>query len=126
MLKCIYGINTGERYSIVVTISFKRINKVGNKKDLNSRRQKIILEMRNNPNITTAEFHAILGVSETAVEKNIIGNFIKLDNVYDVLQHNAHPTYSESEEATQRFLEILYNKKRKPDERAKILLSDTM
>ena len=27
--------------------------------------------MRNNPSITTAELHTILGVSETAVEKNI-------------------------------------------------------
>ena len=27
--------------------------------------------MRNDPNITTAEFHTILGVSETVVEKNI-------------------------------------------------------
>ena len=65
--------------SIVVTIPFERINKVGNKvgkkvgnkKPLNSRRQKIIAEMRYNPNITTAELHNILGVSETAVEKNI-------------------------------------------------------
>lgn len=58
---------------------FERINKVGNKvgkkvgdkKHLNSRRQKIIAEMRDNPNITTAELHNILGVSETAVENNI-------------------------------------------------------
>ena len=65
--------------SIVVTIPFERINKVGNKvgkkvgdkKTLNSRRQKIIAEMRDNPNITTAELHSILGVSETAVENNI-------------------------------------------------------
>ena len=65
--------------SIVVTIPFERINKVGNKvgkkvgdkKSLNSRRQKIISEMRDNPNITTAELHNILGVSETAVENNI-------------------------------------------------------
>ena len=65
--------------SIVVTIPFERINKVGNKvgkkvgdkKPLNSRRQKIIAEMRDNPNITTAELHNILGVSETAVENNI-------------------------------------------------------
>ena len=82
--------------------------------------------MWNNPKITTAELHTILGVSETAVEKNIIDDFIKLDNVYDVLQHNAHPAYSESQEAGQRFLEILYNKKRNPDERAKNLLSGTM
>ena len=32
--------------SIVVTIPFERINKVGNKKPLNSRRQKIISEMK--------------------------------------------------------------------------------
>ena len=31
--------------------------------------------MRNNPNMTTAELHTILGVSETAVEKNI--SFLK-------------------------------------------------
>ena len=54
------------------------------------------MKMWNNPKITTAELHTILGVSETAVEKNIIDDFIKLDNVYDVLQHNAHPAYSES------------------------------
>ena len=73
--------------SIVVTIPFERINKVGNKvgkkvgdkKPLNSRRQKIISEMRDNPNITTAELHNILGVSETAVEKNI--SFLR-DNGY--------------------------------------------
>ena len=40
--------------------------KVGDKRPLNSRRQKIISEMRDNPNITTAELHNILGVSETA------------------------------------------------------------
>ena len=46
-------------------------NKVGNKKPLNSRRQRILEEMRDNPNITTAELHQIIGVSETAIEKNI-------------------------------------------------------
>ena len=68
---------------IVVTVPLERVDKVGNKvrkkvgnkKALNSRKQKIILEMRNNPNITTAEFRIILGVSETAVEKNL--SFIK-------------------------------------------------
>ena len=73
--------------SIVVTIPFERINKVGNKvgkkvgdkRPLNSRRQKIISEMRDNPNITTAELHNILGVSETAVEKKI--SFLR-DNGY--------------------------------------------
>ena len=45
--------------------------KVRDKKPLNSRRQKIITEMRDNPNITIAELRNILGVSETAVENNI-------------------------------------------------------
>lgn len=53
--------------SIVVTIPFTRIcgqkvgnkvgNDVGNKKPLNARRKKIIAEMRDNPNVTTAELH---------------------------------------------------------------------
>lgn len=61
--------------SIVVTIPLHRIkkvgNKVGNKKGLNARRQRIITEMRDNPNITTSELHQILGISETAVENNL-------------------------------------------------------
>lgn len=65
--------------SIVVTIPFERINmvknKVGIKKELNARRQKIISEMRDNPNITTVELHKILGISETSVEKNM--SFLK-------------------------------------------------
>ncbi|HCE78963.1 MAG TPA: transcriptional regulator [Lachnospiraceae bacterium] len=75
--------------SIVVTIPFTRIseqqvgnkvgNEVGNKKPLNSRRKKIIAEMRDNPNVTTAELHTMLGISETAVENNI--TFLK-DNGY--------------------------------------------
>ena len=51
------------------------------------------------------------------------GEFTKLDNVYDVIQHNAHPIYSGSEEADQKFLEILYDRQRTPNERAEILLS---
>ena len=67
--------------SIVVTIPFTRIrdqqvgnkvgNDVGNKKPLNARRKKIIAEMRDNPNVTTAELHIMLGISDTAVENNI-------------------------------------------------------
>lgn len=54
-------------------------NKVGNKKPLNKRREKIIAEMRDNPNITVAQLHTIIGVSETAIENNI--NFLR-DNGY--------------------------------------------
>lgn len=59
------------------TIPFTRVgdqqdgNDVGNKKPLNDRRKKIIAEMRDNPNVTTAELHKMLGISETAVENNI-------------------------------------------------------
>ena len=82
--------------SIVVTIPFTKMrenvgdnikgevgdkvgNKVGNKKSLNARRRKMIAEMRNNPNVTTAKLHQILGISTTAVENNI--SFLK-DNGY--------------------------------------------
>lgn len=66
--------------AIVVTIPFERIsrienkveNKVDNKKSLNLRRQKIISEIRDNPNITIAELHQILGISETAISNNIM------------------------------------------------------
>ncbi len=57
--------------SIVVTIPFERINKVegiklgkkrlGDKKPFKFQKAKIISEMRDNPNITTAELHSILG-----------------------------------------------------------------
>lgn len=61
--------------SIVVTIPFERVNevgnKVGNKKNLTVRRQKILAEMRDNPNVTIAELHMILEISETAVNNNI-------------------------------------------------------
>lgn len=59
--------------SIVVTIPFTRIRKqqAANKKPLNARRKKIIMEMRDNPNVTAAELHVMLGISETAVENNI-------------------------------------------------------
>ena len=39
----------------------------------------MIAEMRNNPNVTTAKLHQILGISTTAVENNI--SFLK-DNGY--------------------------------------------
>ena len=60
--------------SVVVTIPHQKIKKIGKKvgikKELNSRRQGIITEMRDNPNITTSELHQILGISETAAENN--------------------------------------------------------
>ena len=50
------------------------------------------------------------------------GDFIKLDNVYDVIQRNAHSVYIGSEEADLKFMEILYDKQKTAVERAEILL----
>ena len=65
--------------SIVVTIPFERLhnpqiklgNKTGNKSPLNERRRQILSEMRNNPNITTAQLMMLLGCAETTVENHI-------------------------------------------------------
>lgn len=77
--------------SIVVTIPFRHLNAVGNKigntvgnkidkrKSLNARRQRIVAEMRDNPNITTAELAQMLAISDTAIENNIL--FLK-ENKY--------------------------------------------
>lgn len=75
---------TFEENAIVVTIPFNWINKVGNKvgdkvgnkvgdKDtiLNETRQTIIVEMRNNPNVTKAELSRSIGISTTAIDNNI-------------------------------------------------------
>ncbi|MGM9813471.1 MAG: RNA-binding domain-containing protein [Candidatus Enteromonas sp.] len=75
--------------SIVVTIPFNWINvvgkkvgnKVGNKNDarLTPNRIRIISEIRNNPKITSSQLASILGISTTAIEKNI--SYLK-DNGY--------------------------------------------
>lgn len=71
--------------SIVVTIPFNWINvvgnKVGNKNDarLTPNRIRMISEIRNNPNITSSQLASILGISTTAIEKNI--SYLK-DNGY--------------------------------------------
>ena len=62
-----------------MTIPFERIhnpqtelgNKKGNNSLLNERRNLILSEMRNNPNITTAQLTMILGCAETTVENHI-------------------------------------------------------
>lgn len=83
----IYGKDafTFRENSIVVTIPFKKVSKVGDKvgkkvgnksvdlgaRKLNPRRARIISEMRDNPNVTTAELSIMLAISETAVDNNI-------------------------------------------------------
>lgn len=67
--------------SIVVTIPFEKIevevgdksvDKVGDKiLKLNSTRQQIINEMRNNPNITHPQLMKVIGIGKTAIQNNI-------------------------------------------------------
>lgn len=45
-------------------------NKVGNKV-LTDNREKIIVEIRNNPNITKKQLSIILNISTTAIDKNL-------------------------------------------------------
>lgn len=52
------------------------------------------------------------------------GVFIKLDNVYDVILHNSHPYYSNSEETELELFKILINQEKTPAERAEILLNE--
>lgn len=71
----------GKTLKSVATISFNWINvvgnkvgdKIGNKTDvkLTPNRTRMISEIRNNPNITSSQLASILGISTTAVEKNI-------------------------------------------------------
>ncbi|MDY5787473.1 winged helix-turn-helix transcriptional regulator [Veillonella caviae] len=44
---------------------------MGNKKSLNSRREKILEEIRNNPNITQVQLAQVIGVGVTTIENNI-------------------------------------------------------
>lgn len=57
--------------SIVVNILFKRMNKLGDKKLLNSRRKQILEGIRNNLNVDQAQSFKIIGIGLTAIEKNI-------------------------------------------------------
>lgn len=52
------------------------------------------------------------------------GEFIKLDNVFDVIQNNSHECFSsESEESMQAFFDIMQDRGRTPEERADILMN---
>lgn len=71
--------------SIVVTIPFNSIKKVGDKignkvgnntiatrkHGLNSTRERILSKMRHNPNITKSELVILIGISDTAIDNNI-------------------------------------------------------
>lgn len=55
------------------------------------------------------------------------GDFIKLDNVFDVIHRNSHEYYTvESDERMQLFFQILMSRDMTPEERADILMNGTV
>lgn len=59
--------------AIIVTIPFEKLNMEVEDKNvqLNSTRQNILREMRNNPNITQPQLMTIIGIGKTAIQKNV-------------------------------------------------------
>ena len=52
------------------------------------------------------------------------GEFIKLDNVFDVIQNNSHACFSsETEESMQEFFDIMQDRDKTPEQRADILMN---
>lgn len=52
------------------------------------------------------------------------GEFIKLDNVFDVIQNNSHACFSsETEESMQAFFDIMQDRDKTPEQRADILMN---
>ena len=55
------------------------------------------------------------------------GDFIRLDNVFDVIHRNSHEYYaSDEEDRMQLFFQILMNREMLPEERADILMNGTV
>jgi len=55
------------------------------------------------------------------------GDFIRLDNVFDVIHRNSHEYYaSDEEDRMQLFFQILMNREMLPEERADILINGTV
>ena len=55
------------------------------------------------------------------------GEFVKLDNVFNVIQNNSHEYYADkAEDKTQLFMSILMGREKTPEERADILINGTV
>ena len=55
------------------------------------------------------------------------GDFIRLDNVFDVIHRNSHEYYtSDEDDRMQLFFQILMNREMLPEERADILMNGTV
>ncbi|MCI8508705.1 MAG: hypothetical protein HFJ06_09120 [Lachnospiraceae bacterium] len=55
------------------------------------------------------------------------GEFIKLDNVFDIIHRNSHEYYTEqSDESMELFFQILMSREMSPEDRADILMNGTI
>lgn len=55
------------------------------------------------------------------------GEFVELDNVFDVIYRNSHPVYSRNpKEGQELFFQILISRELTPEERAEILMNGTV
>ncbi len=55
------------------------------------------------------------------------GEFIKLDNVFDIIHRNSHEYYTEqSDERMELFFQILMSREMSPEDRADILMNGTI
>ena len=55
------------------------------------------------------------------------GEFVKLDNVFNVIQNNSHKYYADkAEDKTQLFMSILMGREKTPEELADILINGTV
>lgn len=66
-------------------------------------------------------------LEQLAGHGHAIGEFIKLDNVFDVIHRNSHVYYTDqSDERMQLFFQILMSREMTPEERADILMNGTI
>ncbi len=65
-----------------------------------------------------------MALEQLAGHGHASGEFIKLDNVFDVIQNNSHECFSStSEDSMQAFFDIIQSRKMSPEERAEILMN---
>ena len=67
-----------------------------------------------------------MALEQLAGHGHASGDFIKLDNVFDVIYRNSHEVYLENQEEGQNlFFQILINREMTPEQRAEILMNGT-
>ena len=67
-------------------------NPITRKHGLNLTRERILSEMRHNPNITKPELAKIIGISETAIDNNI--RFLKNNNLIERIGSNKNGNWN--------------------------------